>query len=174
MTIRCGLSGAEPTGERVAISGLSTGARDQLYLALRLASSKTMRCAPSHPPFIGDDLFATFDEDRTAHGLAALAAIGDRFQPMHSHAAPARGADRTSQRRCPSRGVMNRRSCPQLRELIKESVSSRVPERLTFGRSRFVEQASWKESSRSGSRLLSFGPTARTAGWLSRARMRRS
>jgi hypothetical protein len=28
-----------------------------------------------------DDLFATFDEDRTAHGLTALAAIGQRVQP---------------------------------------------------------------------------------------------
>jgi uncharacterized protein YhaN len=42
-------------------------------------------------PFIGDDLFATFDEDRTANGLAALAVIGDRVQPIvfthHRHVA---------------------------------------------------------------------------------------
>ena len=31
-------------------------------------------------PFIGDDLFATFDEDRTAYGLAALAEIGHLVQ----------------------------------------------------------------------------------------------
>jgi uncharacterized protein YhaN len=85
------LVGRRPTGERVAVGGLSTGARDQLYLALRLAYLEDYAMRAEPPPFIGDDLFATFDEDRTAHGLAALAAIGDRVQPIvfthHRHVA---------------------------------------------------------------------------------------
>jgi uncharacterized protein YhaN len=85
------LVGRRPFGERVAVSGLSTGARDQLYLALRLAYLEDYAMRAEPPPFIGDDLFATFDDDRTAHGLAALAAIGDRVQPIvfthHRHVA---------------------------------------------------------------------------------------
>ena len=85
------LVGRRPTGQRVVVSGLSTGARDQLYLALRLAYLEDYATRAEPPPFIGDDLFATFDEDRTAHGLAALAAIGDRVQPIvfthHRHVA---------------------------------------------------------------------------------------
>jgi chromosome segregation protein len=60
-------------------------------LALRLAYLEDYAMRAEPPPFIGDDLFATFDEDRTAHGLAALAAIGDRVQPIvfthHRHVA---------------------------------------------------------------------------------------
>jgi chromosome segregation protein len=70
---------------------MSTGARDQLYLALRLAYLEDYATRSEPAPFIGDDLFATFDEDRTASSLAALAAIGDRVQPIvfthHQHVA---------------------------------------------------------------------------------------
>jgi chromosome segregation protein len=61
---------------------MSEGTRDQLYLALRLAylDAYASRAEPS--PFIVDDVFATFDEARTARGLKALAAIGDRVQTV--------------------------------------------------------------------------------------------
>ena len=85
------LVGRRPTGETVPVSGMSTGARDQLYLALRLAYLEQYATRAEPAPFIGDDLFATFDEDRTANGLMALAAIGDRVQPIvfthHRHVA---------------------------------------------------------------------------------------
>jgi uncharacterized protein YhaN len=61
---------------------MSTGARDQLYLALRLAYLEDYASRAEPAPFIGDDLFASFDEDRTFKGLAALAAMGDRVQPI--------------------------------------------------------------------------------------------
>ena len=61
---------------------LSEGARDQLYLALRLAYIEDYAARAEAPPFIGDDLFASFDDSRTGHGLEALAAIGDRIQPI--------------------------------------------------------------------------------------------
>jgi uncharacterized protein YhaN len=85
------LVGRRPTGEAVPISGMSTGARDQLYLALRLAYLEEYAGRAETAPFVGDDLFASFDENRTTNGLAALAAIGDRVQPIvfthHRHVA---------------------------------------------------------------------------------------
>lgn len=65
-------------GERVRIEGLSEGARDQLFLSLRLALLE--RRAGEPLPFIGDDVLASFDEERTAHTLALLAEFGKRRQ----------------------------------------------------------------------------------------------
>ena len=65
---------------------LSEGARDQLYLALRLAYVEDYASRAEPPPFVGDDLFASFDDVRTAHGLRALAAIGETVQPHPLHA----------------------------------------------------------------------------------------
>jgi uncharacterized protein YhaN len=76
------LVGLRPTGGTVPISGMSTGTRDQLYLALRLAYIEEYAIRAEPAPFIGDDLFATFDDDRTANGFSALAAIGNRVQPI--------------------------------------------------------------------------------------------
>jgi uncharacterized protein YhaN len=85
------LVGRRPTGEALQVSRMSTGARDQFYIALRLAYLEEYASRAEPAPFIGDDLFASFDEDRTANGLAALAAIGDRVQPIvfthHRHVA---------------------------------------------------------------------------------------
>jgi chromosome segregation protein len=73
------------------LQALGKTIRDQLYLALRLAYLEDYANRAEPAPFIGDDLFATFDEDRTANGLAALAAIGDKIQPIvfthHRHVA---------------------------------------------------------------------------------------
>jgi uncharacterized protein YhaN len=70
---------------------MSTGARDQLYLALRLAYLEEYAGRAETAPLIGDDLFSSFDESRTANGLAALATISDRVQPIvfthHRHVA---------------------------------------------------------------------------------------
>jgi uncharacterized protein YhaN len=83
------LVGQRKSGQTVPVTGMSDGTRDQLYLALRLAylEDYASRCEP--PPFIGDDIFTTFDDARTARGLAALAAIGDHVQPIlfthHTH-----------------------------------------------------------------------------------------
>lgn len=76
------LVGRRASGDLISVDGLSEGARDQLYLALRLAYLEDYAARTEAVPFIGDDLFTSFDEDRTAKGLAALAAIGDRVQPI--------------------------------------------------------------------------------------------
>ena len=60
-------------GERLVVTAMSDGTRDQLYLALRIATIEHY-CRQAEPlPFIGDDLFINFDDDRAAAGLAALA-----------------------------------------------------------------------------------------------------
>lgn len=76
------LVGVRASGERVKIAGLSDGTRDQLYLALRLAFLEDYAARREPAPFIGDDIFQTFDDDRTAAGLAALAEASDAVQPI--------------------------------------------------------------------------------------------
>ena len=76
-------------GEGLELSGLSEGARDQLYFALRLAFLEDYAARSEAPPFIGDDLFASFDDARVAAGLKALAAASATIQPIlfthHAH-----------------------------------------------------------------------------------------
>ncbi|AWN37537.1 YhaN family protein [Methylobacterium radiodurans] len=85
------LTGRRASGELVPVDGLSEGTRDQLYLALRLAYLEDYAGRAEPAPFVGDDLFLTFDDARTAHGLEALAAIGGQVQPIlfthHRHVA---------------------------------------------------------------------------------------
>ena len=76
------LIGTRPTGEQVHIAGMSDGARDQLYLALRLAYLEDYASRSEPIPFIGDDIFMTFDDARTKNGILALAAIGEKVQPI--------------------------------------------------------------------------------------------
>ena len=76
------LEACRPNGERASVAHLSEGARDQLYLALRLAYTQDYAARAEAPPFIGDDIFASFDDFRTGNGLEALAAMGDRIQPI--------------------------------------------------------------------------------------------
>ncbi|SCZ38891.1 ATP-binding protein [Afifella marina] len=76
------LKAVRKNGEKITISGLSDGTRDQLYLALRLAFLEDY-CRHNEPaPFIGDDLFQTFDDERTAAGIKTLAASSAHFQPI--------------------------------------------------------------------------------------------
>lgn len=79
-------AGAAP-GERVRVENLSEGARDQLFLALRLAAIERWAEDRATPPFIADDLFASFDDDRLAAGLATLCAarVGDQRLTLTHH-----------------------------------------------------------------------------------------
>ena len=79
---RAKLEACRPNGERASVAHLSEGARDQLYLALRLAYTQDYAARAEAPPFIGDDIFASFDDFRTGNGLEALATMGDRIQPI--------------------------------------------------------------------------------------------
>ncbi|MBV9432384.1 MAG: AAA family ATPase, partial [Hyphomicrobiales bacterium] len=74
------LVGKRQGGESVEIGAMSEGTRDQLFLALRLAYVESYAAKLEPPPFIADDIFVTFDDERTAHGIEALAKIGQGVQ----------------------------------------------------------------------------------------------
>lgn len=76
------LVGNRADGTEINIDAMSEGTSDQLYLALRLAYIEDYAARAEPPPFLADDLFASFDDARTAHGLKALAALGERVQPI--------------------------------------------------------------------------------------------
>ena len=88
------LVGKRAGGESVTIDGLSEGTRDQLYLALRLAYVESYAAKLEPPPFIADDIFVTFDDERTAsrHRSARRYRQRDAMPPLH--ASPPDGGDR--------------------------------------------------------------------------------
>lgn len=77
--------GIRPTGNYVDVGNMSDGTRDQLYLSLRLAFVESY-CATEEPlPFIGDDLFVHFDDERTTAGLNLLARLRDCQVILFTH-----------------------------------------------------------------------------------------
>lgn len=86
------LYGLRPGGELVGIAGMSDGTRDQLYLALRLAALE-LHLGQGHAlPFIADDLFINYDDQRAKAGLEALARLSEKTQVIflshHDHLVP--------------------------------------------------------------------------------------
>ncbi|MCA8999176.1 MAG: AAA family ATPase [Planctomycetaceae bacterium] len=75
--------------ERVHVEGMSDGTRDQLYLALRIASVENWVDQHSPVPFIVDDVLITFDDDRSRATLGVLAELSRRTQVIffthHEH-----------------------------------------------------------------------------------------
>ncbi len=79
------------TGTECPLSALSDGARDQLYLALRVAIVQA-HCAAAEPlPFIADDLLVHFDDARATAALQLLTVLGRTAQVIlfthHEHIA---------------------------------------------------------------------------------------
>jgi len=69
-------------GSVVAVSAMSDGTRDQLYLAFRLAGLDSY-CKASEPlPFIADDILVHFDDARSMATLNVLAAFGSMTQVL--------------------------------------------------------------------------------------------
>jgi uncharacterized protein YhaN len=86
------LDGLRPDGRTVGIVGMSDGTRDQLFLALRLAALE-MHIAQAHAlPFIADDLFINYDDERAKAGIEALARLSETTQVIflthHEHLVP--------------------------------------------------------------------------------------
>lgn len=74
------LVGVRPNGAWLHVSGMSSGTRDQLYLALRLATLE-WRIHSSEPmPFIVDDILINFDDQRSHATLTALSELGEKTQ----------------------------------------------------------------------------------------------
>lgn len=87
------LEGLRSDGAKVGIGGMSDGTRDQLYLALRLAALELHLHQAPALPFIADDLFINYDDQRAEAGLQALADLSQRTQVIflshHDHLLPA-------------------------------------------------------------------------------------
>ena len=64
----------------VEVTRMSSGTRDQLYLALRLASLERRLEAGEPMPFIVDDILINFDDLRATATLEILAALGAKTQ----------------------------------------------------------------------------------------------
>lgn len=77
------------SGTPLPPTALSEGTRDQLYLALRLATLERHAAAGNALPIAVDDIFMTFDERRTEAALHVLDGMADRFQVIvfthHEH-----------------------------------------------------------------------------------------
>lgn len=75
--------------QTVVVEAMSDGARDQLYLALRLASLETYLANKEPIPFIVDDILIKFDDERAVAALKALARLSERTQVIffthHEH-----------------------------------------------------------------------------------------
>jgi uncharacterized protein YhaN len=74
------LVGVRPDDLRLTVEKMSSGTRDQLYLALRLATVE-WRLATSEPmPFIVDDILINFDDDRSRATLSVLGDLSKKNQ----------------------------------------------------------------------------------------------
>jgi uncharacterized protein YhaN len=74
------LVGLRSSGERLRVEAMSTGTRDQLYLALRLATLDHYLESAEPLPFIVDDILIQFDDDRSRATLDALADFSAKTQ----------------------------------------------------------------------------------------------
>ena len=74
------LEAIRSNGNSIQVDAMSSGTRDQLYLALRMATLE-WRMASSEPmPFIVDDILINFDDRRSAATLKALSSLGEKTQ----------------------------------------------------------------------------------------------
>lgn len=65
---------------RISVDKMSSGTRDQLFLALRLATLEWRLAASEPMPFIVDDILINFDDDRSKATLTVLAELARRNQ----------------------------------------------------------------------------------------------
>jgi len=77
------LMGRRPDQKLVDFEGLSEGTGDQLYLSLRLAAVE-MQLQHTQPlPFIADDLFVNYSDDRAIPGFKALGDLATKSQVIY-------------------------------------------------------------------------------------------
>lgn len=77
--------------QSVDVEAMSDGTADQLFLALRLAAAEQSVAAGVRLPFLADDLFINFDDDRSRAGFEVLAELASTTQVLffthHAHLA---------------------------------------------------------------------------------------
>lgn len=75
----------------VEVGAMSEGTTDQLFLALRLAAVEQSVASGIRLPFLADDLFVNFDDERSEAGVRVLAELAKSTQVLffthHSHLA---------------------------------------------------------------------------------------
>ncbi|MBW2002551.1 MAG: chromosome segregation protein SMC, partial [Deltaproteobacteria bacterium] len=76
------LLGVRPNDEEVSIDGMSDGSRDQLYLALRLATLEQHLSKGEPMPFVVDDILIGFDDNRTRVCLEVLVELAASTQVL--------------------------------------------------------------------------------------------
>jgi len=74
------LVGVRPNDLRLTVAKMSSGTRDQLYLALRLATLEWRFNSSEPMPFIIDDILINFDDDRSKATLLALSGLSKKNQ----------------------------------------------------------------------------------------------
>lgn len=83
------LVGRRSNDREMGVDEMSDGTRDQLYLALRLASVEESIDKGMALPFVADDLLVNFDNERAAATLATLAGLSQKTQVVffthHAH-----------------------------------------------------------------------------------------
>lgn len=76
------LLGVRPNDSEVTVEGMSDGTRDQLYLALRLATLELYLSKGEPLPFIVDDILIAFDDSRTRVCLEVLSELSATTQVL--------------------------------------------------------------------------------------------
>ncbi len=76
------LLGVRPDKTEVSVDGMSDGTRDQLFLALRLASIELQRDDKEPLPFVVDDILVGFDDARSKACLEVLAEFAEKTQVL--------------------------------------------------------------------------------------------
>jgi uncharacterized protein YhaN len=82
------LSGVKADGDLVPVSGMSEGTVDQLFLALRIAAVEDEVAHGIRLPFLADDLFVNYDDERAAAGFKVLSELARHTQVLfftHHH-----------------------------------------------------------------------------------------
>jgi len=83
------LLGVRAGGERVPVAGMSKGTRDQMYLALRLATIEAHLASRGRFPVVVDDLLVQFDDTRALATLQVLKDLSAKTQVIffthHDH-----------------------------------------------------------------------------------------
>ena len=101
------LAGVRADGKLVRVDGLSTGTADQLYLALRIASIEEYLDRACPIPFVADDLFINFDNERAASGFQGARRIREENPGslLYTPRSPCRNRARDARKRSQCRGA---------------------------------------------------------------------
>lgn len=77
------LLAVDSAGTSKRAAEMSKGTRFQLYLALRAAAHEQLVAQGTRLPFFCDDIFETFDEERTSAACRVMESIGSRGQAIY-------------------------------------------------------------------------------------------